>query len=306
MLLKITPMGLALAILANPCAAQERVSLSPVEGTLVAVVPTRDGVVLAADSRSVLSDVACDGIEKIVVPRHDMRAAVVFAGLAQVALTSDGFAQSCEDAHSARPGLDFRKVIQDYLDAVRDTTALDLRKLAQLCIDEAQSFQALSLTLKRPFLEGRRDTMLLIFAITSFDPASKSSRVGIAALTVGSDDTISSTVVSDQVFSRSSPGPLLLFGKATLVEEQVFRGTGSQYLDWEKVDAISERKVGDLWPAAVMAALRSIFDAAARVAAETMATPSIGGAVQIVLVGDAPRPRRISPGSNPAPDTVRK
>ena len=224
MLMKTTAMGLALAVVlgAHQCAAQERVYLSPVEGTLAAIVPTRNGVVLAADSRSVFLDVACDRMEKIVVPGHDMRAAVVFAGLAQVALTTDGFAPTCEEALTARPSLDFRKVIQGYLDAARDTTALDLRKLSQLCIHEALSFQALSLTLKRPFLEERRGTVLLILAIASYDPASKGSRVGMAALTVGSDDTISSTVVSDQVFSRTNPAPLLLFGKAPWLKSRCF------------------------------------------------------------------------------------
>ena len=117
----------------------------------------------------------------------------------------------------------------------------------------------------------------------------------MATLTVEKDDTISSAVVSDQVFSRSSPAPLLLFGNITLLQNQVFGLRGSEYLDWEKLDAIDNRKVEELDHGTVVRALRTIFDAAARVAAETMKVPSVGGAVRYVLIGDAARPQRIEP-----------
>ena len=70
---------------------------------------------------------------------------------------------------------------------------------------------------------------------------------------------------------------------------------GSAYLAWEKLDAIDNRKVEELDHGTVVMALRTIFDAAARVAAETMKVPSVGGAVRYVLIGDAARPRRIDP-----------
>ena len=286
-------MGLALAIvLAGPCEADER-SLSPVDSALIAIIPTRDGIVLATDNGHSSSEAICNGVGNIVIPTRDLRVAVVFTGTAHVATTTGTSASTCDEI--ARNKLDLRKVIHGYLDAIQDESAIDLRRLSHLLMQDVSSLQALSQTLTHPSAVERRGTVLLAFAVVSYDPANKSARVGVAALTVGNDDRISPTVVSDQVFSSSSPALLLLFGKTALVQEQVFGGNGSEYLDWEKVDAISQRKVRELGQATVVPALRSIFVAAARVAVETTKTYSTGEIAQFVLVGDGRQPELIDP-----------
>jgi hypothetical protein len=277
----------------GPCLGAEQFSLSAVEGAFAAIVPTRDGIVVAADNRSVAADAICDGVEKVAIPRQDLRVAVAFGGVTRATLTSGGPVARCDDVSVASRKLDFARVIQDYLDVATDASAIDLRILSQLCQDHALSFQKLSIASKTPFLEQRRGTVLLVIAIARYEPSSRISRVGMATLMVEKDDTISSAVISDQVFSRSSPAPLLLFGNITLLQDQVFGLRGSEYLDWEKLDAIDNRKVEELDHGTVVTALRTIFEAAARVAAETMKLPSVGGLVQYVLIGDAPRPQLI-------------
>ena len=295
MVTKLAAAGLVLLgfLHSGPRQGGEQFSLSAVEGAFWAIVPTRDGVVVAADTRSVLADAICDGVEKVAIPRQDLRVAVIFGGVTQAALTSGGPAARCDDVSVANRKLDFARVIQDYLDAAADASAIDLRVLSQLCQNHALSFHKLSIALKTPFLEQRRGNVLLVIAIARYEPSGRTSRVGMATLTVATDDTISSAVVSDQVFSRSSPAPLLLFGNITLLQDQVFGLRGSEYLDWEKLDAIDNRKVEEVGHGAAVTALRTIFDAAARVAAETMKVPSVGGAVRYVLIGDAARPQRI-------------
>jgi hypothetical protein len=222
-----------------------------------------------------------------------LRVAVAFGGLTHAALTSDGPVARCDDVSAASRKLDFARVIQDYLDAASDVSAIDLKALSWLCRNHALAFHKLSIALETPFLERYRGTVLLVIAIARYEPSSASSQVEIAALTVETDDTILSTVVSDQVFSQASPAPLLLFGNIALLQDQLFGRRGSDYLDWESLDAIDSRTVEELNPTTVVTALRSIFEAAARVAAETMKVPSVGGPVQYVLVGDASRPHPI-------------
>jgi hypothetical protein len=222
-----------------------------------------------------------------------LRVTVVFGGLTQAALTSDGPVARCDDVSAASHKLDFAQVIQDYLDAAPDVSAIDLKALSRLCRDRALAFHELSMALEVPFLEQYRGTVLLVIAIARYEPSSASSRIETAVLTVETDDRILSTVVSDQAFSQTSPAPLLLFGNIALLQDQVFGRRGSDYLDWESLDAIDNRKVEELNPTIVVTALRTIFEAAARVAAETMKVPSVGGPVQYFLVGDASRPQPI-------------
>ena len=296
MLAKVAAFSIVLAVAANTGqSGEERHHLSAVEGRLAAIVPTRDGILVAADTRSIVAGIACDGFEKIIVPNHDLRASIVFAGVEKAALTTGRPLHTCEEALSLTHGLNFRRVMQNYLDGVKDITSLNLRELARLCSEEALAFQALSATLHRPFLQDRRDTVLLIFAIINYDPDGRQARVGMAALTVNADDTISSTVASDQQFERSSPAPLLLLGDAAFVQDQVFGGSGSEYLDWDMLDAISRQRLSNLDQTTAVSALNSIFATAAQVAADTMAVAKFGTAIQFVLVGSGARPSPIKP-----------
>ena len=297
MVTKLAVAGLALLgfLHSGPCLGAEQFSLSAVEGAFSAIVATRDGIVVAADTRSVLADAICDGVEKVAIPRQDLRVAVIFGGLTHAALTSGGPVARCDAVSVASRKLDFARMIQDYLDAAPDASAIDLRVLSQLCQNHALSFHKLSIALEIHSSNNAEGP-----SCSSSQSPGTSLRAGVhefemATLTVEKDDTISSTVILDQVFSRSSPAPLLLFGNITLLQDQVFGLRGSEYLDWEKLDAIDNRKVEELDHATVVTALRTIFEAAARVAAETMKVPSVGGAVRYVLIGDAARPQRIDP-----------
>ena len=109
------------------CLSGEQFLLAAVEGAFSAIVPTRDGIVVAADNRSVLADAICDGVEKVAIPRQDLRVAVIFGGLTHAALTSGGPVARCDDVSVASRKLDFAQVIQDYLDAAPDAAAIDLR-----------------------------------------------------------------------------------------------------------------------------------------------------------------------------------
>src|ERR1051325_6605561 len=61
--------------------ARSNMSAASLHGTLIAVAPTRDGIVMAADSRSTLGNRYCDGTYKLVEASHPQPTVIAVAGV---------------------------------------------------------------------------------------------------------------------------------------------------------------------------------------------------------------------------------
>jgi len=89
----------------------------PANGTLVVIVPSADGLVVAADSRTTVNGATCDNQYKITELRRPKRTVVAVTG--EVAFISPPDAQErdvCGYLKSAPRMLDIASVVKSYLE----------------------------------------------------------------------------------------------------------------------------------------------------------------------------------------------
>ena len=89
----------------------------PAHATLAVVIPTRDGIVVAADSRLTFMGSQCDGAFKILIPAQPTRTAVIVTGDGLFLQPSPAkLSNPCDSLISAPRFLDIGSVVTDYLE----------------------------------------------------------------------------------------------------------------------------------------------------------------------------------------------
>lgn len=98
-----------------------------VRGSLVVFVPTKDGMIVAADSRSTLfeNETYCDGVDKVFPLRNHPRSLIAMAGsegvrISSMSSLSSPHADACALLKNSPKIIDFRDIAQDYLATAKE------------------------------------------------------------------------------------------------------------------------------------------------------------------------------------------
>src|SRR5438046_2261969 len=128
------------------CGIDARASTLPPAGTLVVIVPSRQGLVIAADSRSSIGSTYCDNSFKIIEATRPSRTSAAVTGNDQfIDAPGPGISDLCQYVTQAHRLLDIRKVVRDYLEHKNsEIDRLQIDDLALRCIVAVKEFQAAS------------------------------------------------------------------------------------------------------------------------------------------------------------------
>jgi hypothetical protein len=147
-------------------------ALSPSKGTLVVVIPTSEGIVVAADKRTSPGGIYCDGVAKILISKQP-NTAVFVTGLASLRDTSSIPLQDlCRVLADTPAPIDFGRTTLAFLE-----NQSSLRELSGQALTEAIYADV------RPYIEGGQlrplmgQQRLATIVILNFDPVTSSSRV---------------------------------------------------------------------------------------------------------------------------------
>jgi hypothetical protein len=114
-------------------------------GTLVVVVPANGGIIVAADTRSTVGGVYCDGVEKLSIPKLRKNTAVFETGEG-IQLPPRGHSQPLDDicryAKSATPLLDMRAFLVQRVDAKPNEvlTKIEMQEIAQESLSKVMEY----------------------------------------------------------------------------------------------------------------------------------------------------------------------
>jgi hypothetical protein len=117
----------------------------PANGTLVVLIPTEDGLVVAADSRTSLFGVFCDSQYKIIELKKPKHVAIAVTGDVAFIAPPEAHEQNiCGYLNSAPRMLDFTYIVKNYLERKNvDFFKLSLEDLGSECVgemDEGEKF----------------------------------------------------------------------------------------------------------------------------------------------------------------------
>ena len=269
-------------------AEKHHVEFSSAGGTLAIFVPTRSGLVIAADMRQSPQGVFCDGINKILLPSRPRAAVVVTGNITLQDTANVPKEELCDFLARNRAPIDFGRSAREFL----DSTSVPFSELNWSALTD-QIHQSIAPYIKAGNLNPFFGTEIAQIIFAEFEPATQSSK--LLSLAVNLDlvgnfnlqpvPLTAATTIRGDSFDLQSDRQILPFGEVAYYRQQVVAGVGKQFLSQEYYDLVAKSKISDVDPNLASAAALNLITAASK-ATEIMAAPSgIGGGESAVLLG---------------------
>jgi hypothetical protein len=265
----------------------------PASATLVVLVPSADGLVVAADSRTTVLGTQCDGQFKIVQLKRPSRTVVMVTGDGVfIPPPSTAEKDLCRYQQSAPHLLDMTAVVSSYLQRnAHAPEKLSLKDLGAKCVHAAQRFQALHPEAFRSHLGGEIFSVVL----ASYDPKAKVSTLRNFVVRMSQEtQKIEATRFAKIAVSSTDRRGIWAYGETDYVEKQVYGGFGRQFLSASTLDFfLQDKPVAQASRDQAVAAAVNLIQAASRAAQQFPAPSAIGGPIDVVLLGRGRRPQQL-------------
>lgn len=264
----------------------------PARATVVAVVPARDGVAIAADSRFTFLGASCDGAFKIVEPRQPLRAVAFVTGDSIFVAPPPAGQDPCRYLATAPRLLDIDAVVRAYLDRSGDDPArISLFDLASACVEAVERFGR-----AHPKALGAyagKDVFSVV--VVSYDPARQATTLRNFVVRIDRrSGHARATRMSDTTVGERTPRGVWIYGEAGYVNWQVYAGPGRRFLSASTLAFLRVHQPMATVPMELAAKTALAVVTAAIRSAEAVPPPSgIGGAIRVVVLDNAPHPQAV-------------
>lgn len=263
--------------------------------TLAIVLPTADGLILAADSRMTFRfgvlTAYCDNVDKITAIDNAERTAFLTTGNTTVWQFGDiPIAEICNHIAQKKAAFAIDAIIKDAIEARPEILHDVTGTLPAVCVDAIRQHTSRS---PNDFdsLKGRN---IFQVAVCSFNAVRSSSRIQSFSIDIALDGAVSPSKQSDRTFSPDAPCELVLYGEANFLTDQVFNGPGLNFLGERFGRFRSEMTtIGQAPTALAPDFVADLIEAAAKTTASVPSPTGIGGPVDVLLLGREARPQRV-------------
>lgn len=266
--------------------------------TLAVAVPSRSGLVIAADSRITFMGAPCDGAFKILIPVRPARTVAVVTGDGVFVAPPPHDEDPCRYLAKAPRLLDVNAVITQFLNrAGNDPARIDLSTLAAACVQAVEQFRAAHPAALRPYT-GRAIFSVLV---ASYDPASHTSTLrNFLVRATERARRIEAARLRTVIIGPNHPRGVWIYGETDWVNRNVYTGFGRAFLSSQTLDFLRGHEPAGTTPTPLAAEVAAnVIDAASRAATSDPPPSGIGGAVRVVVLGRGARPERYSAAARP-------
>jgi hypothetical protein len=269
------------------------IGLLGASGTLVVLIPTKDGLLFAADSRTIVAGTTCDQQYKIVELVHRKHTAISVTGFGSF-LPVHGSVPTdvCKYLKDTPPLFNAAQVVQEQLDT--ESGALDraeIAALAEKCKEAVVQF-GVDHRQSNP-LEQFRGKGILRVIVGNYDPQHKKSLAISFDVLIGAEDLgvqLGETFWHETKMEDDSQP--VLFGETAYVEKYVFT-VGRSYLDPYLKFVLNPSKTKNVTVAEAQKVAINLIEATSRTTEIIPAPSGIGGPVDVLLLDNKPQPTRL-------------
>jgi hypothetical protein len=266
---------------------------SPGGGTLIVMVPTADGLVIAADSRDTINGKGgyqhfCDASFKIgLVSKFDRTAFVVTGHNTVWDLTQAIYLD--EICSKRRAVFDIGAIVKEAFESGRTSPETVLETLPEICVCAVNEFSSVN-----NGYQSLRGKQLFQIAVGRFDPSDSVSMVDSFAVVLGENAEVRSADLKSQRFKLDQEPSLSLYGEAGYLTQNVFNGPGLQFLT-ERYGRFKngQKHVADVDVIVGADFAIDLIEAAAKTSSIVPPPTGIGGPVDVVLLGKDAHPKKI-------------
>lgn len=265
----------------------------PAGATLVVLVPSVDGLVVAADTRISILGAQCDGQFKITELATPARTVVMVTG-DSIFVQPPGPRETdlCRYVATAPRTLDIAATVRSYLERnAASSEKYSLEDLGKACVQAVQRFQQSNPAAFRSY-KGRE---IFSVIVASYDPASRIStmRNFVVCIDAKTGEIRAARFAQIAVSPQDRRG-VWSYGETNYLEKQVYAGIGHQYLATSTLDFILVNKpVAEAPLDRAVAAAVNVIQAASLATRVVPASSGIGGPIDVILLGRKPHPEPI-------------
>jgi hypothetical protein len=267
-----------------------------VSGTLVILMPTKDGLLVAADTRSVLASAslginkACDGESKLIELAMVDRTVIAFVGSRRLFFPRSVFFAEDPCAEIERlpigpDGLDVRNVVREYLD--HNYIAINKSRLESFSKDLVAKVNLLNLAPALKTLAGRT---LFGINVGSYDVSASKSLIGTFRISLTTQAIAEVRDLNWQEIDQNAEGRAIPKGEVPYLINQVLNGPGRKYLGHFD---FKNRPVSDISAKEAMAYVVNLIEATTKTMEALKDSNTVGGKIEVLLVGDERKPIRL-------------
>ena len=266
---------------------------SSASGTLVVLVPSASGLVIAADSRLSAAGTYCDNGYKIIEPRKPKSTVLAITGNSSfVEANNVPFNDLCQFLRTAPRLLDIGSLVKAYLERKGSPISkLQLADLSEQCAAALRQFQTEHPSSLWPF-DGRE---VFFVIIASYNASTKTATVVnfVVRIEAGTHK-IQADRLTQSTISPKSKRDVLAFGETDYLNKHVYGGVGRQYLTAETISFIlTDKPIIETPSDQAIAVAANVIEAVGRTTALIPAPRGIGGPTDIVILGRKKRPQRV-------------
>ena len=188
-----------------------------VRGTVVVVVPSNAGVVIASDTRTIVKGKTCDGHTKIFDPKLRKNTVVFYTGNGnQVSDPANGI-DICQHVEKSTPVLDITKFLTNQANLLPDTllTIPELQRIATRCLDLVTQYS------RTHRLDPAEDGGLFQGVIVTYEAGSGQVRVGRIRMTADAQGRVGYDAPTIYVYEKTDQADRMILGEDKYVQQRV-------------------------------------------------------------------------------------
>ncbi|MBL7074245.1 hypothetical protein ISS37_03285 [candidate division KSB1 bacterium] len=263
-------------------------------GTLIVIIPTQDGIVIAGDSRSTVGGSYIDGQEKICFVENIVDLSFTMTGFTRAnppPPQNVGLLSWYEEAPLLYDG---KKIMHSYLKEHKTDQINEnfLMNLSRILIDTLTKYFNQSPAGKETF----KGNDICKPVIVKYDYVNNWSTVATFEIAFNSIGALTLKNISIETLSASDKRCLYLFGEVDYVINNVFNGEGREFLV-SNFNELYDKPIfiGDMKSENASIIAKSIIDATSKISG-IIPIPSgigIGGTPSIYLIDGKNNPKRI-------------
>lgn len=268
---------------------------APAYATLVAVVPSRDGLAIASDSRLTFMGAQCDGAFKILAPARPARTVAI--------VTGDGVfvppppadeTDPCRYLATAPRQLDIGAAVVATLERGGDAAQISMAAVAAACVNAVEQFRTEHPEALRRYA-GRE---MFSVVVASYDPQKRAAMLRNFVVRLDPRTLHAQAArMTETAVTPQTAGGVWIYGETEWVNRNVYAGAGRRFLAPHTIEFLGARRPVRETPMNLAAATAAnVIAAASRAAQETPPPSGIGGPLRVMVVGSSPRPE-LAPGS---------
>jgi hypothetical protein len=254
------------------------------DGTLVLLVPTKAGLVVAADTRHTMLGVSCDNESKIYVPNNPPATVAVVTGLANFLAVKQPFGPDpCKDIADGIPLLSVPPIVLQYLEANSATAReANLDELAQICLNRVVKVLA---NMPRLDLEFNERPIFTVGVATFYNDTG-TTLIRSFEIWFKNSEVVARQGLGDEYRSTDRPD-LFAFGQGGYLKKQVLRGPGRQFVGPEYETFSGLPSIGDVDVKLASDVAVNLIEATSKTGDIVPLPTGVGGPVDVVLISNS-------------------